>query len=166
MSRHSTSTLRDSVKEVDERRVVTISFVRDISKEDVRRYLFDVKVDFLSPHRPRNPRSPGETAQTTREYLAWMREFGRVIPVHFQEPFRRDFSKGWQPKVEDFATDLRGAIAGGAAGWCLHNGDNRWAPDAQPRRSFDMRGKRLFDQLDPVEQQTVEKLAVLVGQPR
>ena len=165
VSMEDARTLRDSVKEVDERRLVTISFVRDISKEDVRRYLLDVKVDFLSPHRPRNPRSAGETAQTTRQYLTWMRESGRVIPVHYQEPFRRDFSKGWQPKVEDFATDLRGAINGGAAGWCFHNGDNRWAPDAQPRRSFDMREKRLFEQLDPVERQTLKRLAGLVGQP-
>jgi hypothetical protein len=90
-----------------------------------------------------------------------MRELGRVIPVHYQEPFRRDFSKGWQPQVADFATDLEGAIQGGAAGWCLHNGDNRWAPDAQPRRSFDMRQKRLFPQLDDVEQQSLKKLAGL-----
>jgi len=165
VSMEDARTLRDSVKKVDERRLVTISFVRDISKEDIRRYVFDVKVDFLSPHRPRNPRSPGETAQTTRQYLTWMREFGRVIPVHYQEPFRRDFSRGWQPKVEDFATDLRGAMERGAAGWCLHNGDNRWAPDARPRRSFYMREKRLFEQLDPVEQLTLKRLASLVGQP-
>ena len=110
--------------------------------QPVGRYLLDVKVDFLSPHRPRNPRSAGETARTTSEYLTWMRGFERVIPVHYQEPFRRDFSKGWQPKVEDFATDLRGAIKGGAAGWCFHNGDNRWGPDAQPGRADHQDGHR------------------------
>jgi hypothetical protein len=153
--------MRDAVKRVDDRRLVTISYVGDLSKEEVGRYLSDAKVDFLSPHRPRNARSAGQTAQTTRQYLTWMRELGRVIPVHYQEPFRRDFSKGWQPQVADFATDLEGAIQGGAAGWCLHNGDNRWAPDAQPRRSFDMRQKRLFPQLDDVEQQSLKKLAGL-----
>ena len=152
-------TLRDSVKKVDGTRLLTISFVSDISKEDVRRYLYDAKLDFLSPHRPRNPRSASQTVKTTRQYLTWMRELGRIVPVHYQEPFRRDFSKGWQPKVEDFAIDLRGAIEGGAAGWCFHNGDNRWKPDAQPRRSFDMREKRLYEQLDAVEQQTLKRLA-------
>ena len=51
----------------------------------------------------------------------------------------------------DFPTDLRGAVTGGAAGWCLHNGSQRNAPDGQPRRSFDLRERRLFDQLDTEE---------------
>ena len=92
-----------------------------------------------------------------------MRELGRVVPVHYQEPFRRDFSKGWQPTAEDFVTDLRGAIRGGAAGWCFHNGDNRWGHDAQPRRSFDMRKRRLFEQLDSVELEALGKMAALAG---
>jgi hypothetical protein len=139
--------------------------VNIISKEDIGRYLLDVQVDFLSPHRLRNSRSAGETPQTTRRYLSWMHEFDRVVPLHYQEPFRRDFSKDWQPKAEDFATDLRGAIAGGAAGWCLDNGDNCWAADARHRRSFDMREKRLFEQLDAVEQETLKQLEILVRQP-
>lgn len=155
--------LRNRVKKVDQKRLVTISYVRDASEEDVRRYLFDVQVDFLSPHRPRNSGSAGQTAKMTRQYLTWMRRLGRVIPVHYQEPFRRDFSKGWQPTAEDFVTDLRGAIQGGAAGWCLHNGDNRWGPDAQPRRSFDMRQRRLFEQLDSMELEALKKLAAVAG---
>ena len=154
--------LRDRLKKVDPKRLVTISYVRDLSKEDVRAYLFKVQVDFLSPHRPRSPDSAGQTARTTRQYLTWMRQLGRVIPVHYQEPFRRDFSRGWQPTAEDFVTDLRGAIQGGAAGWCFHNGDNRWGQEAQPRRSFDMRKHRLFEQLDSVELEAVRKLAALV----
>ena len=39
--------LRDRLKKVDQKRLVTISYVRDPSKEDVRAYLFDVQVDFL-----------------------------------------------------------------------------------------------------------------------
>ena len=66
--------------------------------------------------------------------------------------------------MEDFLTDLDGAIQGGAAGWCFHNGDNRWAPDACPRRSFDMRNKRLFEQLDAVEHQTLKRASVLIAQ--
>lgn len=151
--------MRDRVKQVDAERLVTISYVGDLSKDETRRYLSDVKVDFLSPHRQRKPYSAGQTEQTTRQYLTWMRELGRTVPVHYQEPFRRDFSKGWQPKVSDFTKDLRGAIEGGGAGWCLHNGDNRWASDAQPRRSFDMRQRRLFVQFDEVEQQSLKELA-------
>ncbi len=33
----------------------------------------------------------------------------------------------------DFLTDLRGAVAGGAAGWCLHNGSQDTAPGKDRR---------------------------------
>jgi len=155
-------TLRNRVKKAAEQRLVTISYVRDPSKKDVRSYLLDVQVDFLSPHRPRNPKSANETARITRQYLTWMGESGRLIPIHYQEPFRRDFSKGWQPTAEDFQTDLEGAIESGAAGWCFHNGDNRWGRDGQPRRSFDMRQRRLFQQLDSVELEAVKRMAATV----
>jgi hypothetical protein len=154
--------LRNRLREVDAKRLVTISFVRDAAKEDVRHYLLDVDVDFLSPHRPRSSSSARQTEPVTQQYVAWMRELGRVVPVHYQEPFRRDFSKGWQPTTGDFEADLRGAIRGGAAGWCFHNGDNRWADDAHPRRSFDMRTSRLFEQLDGVERRTLKTLAALI----
>ena len=95
-----------------------------------------------------------------------MREFERLIPIHHQAPFRRDFSKGWQPTAEDFQTDLKGAIESGAAGWCFHNGDNRWGLDAQPRRSFDMRQRRLFEQLDSVELEAVKKMAAALSKTK
>ena len=110
-----------------------------------------VEVDFLAPHRPRHAGSPRQTEAKTRELLGWMQELGRVAPVHYQEPFRRGFSGQWDPSAEDFAADLRQAIAGGAAGWCLHNGDQREQPDGRPRRSFDLRKGRLFDRLDDEE---------------
>ncbi len=87
-----------------------------------------------------------------------MKEIGRVVPVHYQEPLRRGYAK-WIPTAPDFVTDLRGAIAGGAAGWCFHNGAERGTPDSQPRRSFDLSEKRLFDQLDPEERKAIEQLA-------
>jgi len=81
-----------------------------------------------------------------------MRELGRVVPVHYQEPFRRGFKPWeWEPKAEDFLTDLKGAIKGEAIGWYFHNGDQRNKPDKKPRRSFDLREKRLFEQLDEEE---------------
>jgi hypothetical protein len=53
--------------------------------------------------------------------------------------------------------DLRGAYTGGAAGWCLHNGQQKTTTENQPRRSFDLRSRRLFDQLDEVELQVVRQ---------
>jgi hypothetical protein len=89
-----------------------------------------------------------------------MRELGRVVPLHYQEPFRRGFGE-WEPTADDFLTDLRGARAGGAAGWCLHNGDQRRAPDGRPRRSFDLREGPLFEQLDPEERTVLDGLRAL-----
>jgi molybdopterin synthase catalytic subunit len=59
----------------------------------------------------------------------------------------------------DFLMDLRGAIEGGAAGWCFHNGSQRDAPQGRPRRSFDLGDQRLFEQLDPEERKFIETIA-------
>jgi hypothetical protein len=118
-------------------------------------------VDFLTPHRPRMELSPRETEAKTREYLQWMRQAGRVIPVHYQEPFRRDYSP-WQPRALDFLVDLRGAKDGGAAGWCLHNGSPRGTRRLTgPPRSFDLGQEkgRLFDQLDAEERLAADRAA-------
>ena len=151
--------LRNRIKELDPERLVTASHAGDISSEELSDYLTVVQVDFISPHRPRNAESPCQTAEKTQEYLSQMRKLGKVVPVHYQEPFRRDFGK-WQPKAQDFLTDLRNAIQGDAAGWCFHNGDARKQPDGRPRRSFDMRESegRLFDQLDADERQVVKQV--------
>jgi hypothetical protein len=87
-----------------------------------------------------------------------MEKIGRVVPILHQEPFRRGYTD-WQPTAADFLTDLGGAVAGGAAGWCLHNGTQRSTPDNDPRRSFDLRTKRLFDQLDAEEIRAVSGAA-------
>jgi endo-1,4-beta-mannosidase len=147
--------LRAVVRRLDPERLVTASHAGDIDRDDLRDYLQKVQVDFISPHRPRDAASPGQTEAKSREYLASIRELGRVVPLHYQEPFRRGFGR-WEPKAEDFLADLRGAIAGGAAGWCFHNGDERDEKDGRPRRSFDLRDGRLFDQLDTEEKKAVE----------
>lgn len=159
------SALRNRIKELDPKRLVTASHAGDIPQEELDDYLEDVQVDFISPHRPRNARSPHETLEKTREYLDQMREIGRVVPVHYQEPFRRDFGS-WQPKAEDFLTDLKNSIAGGAAGWCFHNGDARSKDDGRPRRSFDMHESegRMFQQLDDDEKSVVERVASVLHQ--
>ncbi len=133
--------LRDAIKEIDPERLVTAS-----------QGLRVAKVDFITPHRPRDAEAPSRTEAKTREYLRWMAELGEVVPLHYQEPFRRDY-QSWQPEFNDFMLDLRGAVAGGAAGWCLHNGSLRHAGsgDESPRRSFDLSEQCLMAQLDAVE---------------
>ena len=130
----------------------------DLTRGDIRQYLRTARLDFLSPHRPRAADSPAQTGAKTRQYLAWMKQLGRSVPVHYQEPFRRGYGK-WQPRAEDFAADLEGARTGGAAGWCFHNGDQRAAEGGRPRRSFDLREKRLFDQLDGEETRALRLMA-------
>jgi hypothetical protein len=90
--------------------------------------------------------------------------YGKRVPLHYQEPFRRDYTD-WQPTSQDFQTDLRGAINGGAAGWCFHTGAARDAEKGR-RRCFDLRAKRLFDQLDAEERKFVDGVAdVLTPNP-
>lgn len=156
-------TLRELVRRLDPKRLVTASFGgHDLSESDLRESLLTVGVDFLTPHRPREAESPGQTASKTRESLALMKTIGRTVPVHYQEPFRRGYG-AWEPVADDFLTDLRGAVAGGAAGWCFHNGSERDAEDERPRRSFDLRDKRLFDQFDEQEREVVERAAQVVA---
>ncbi len=149
--------LREDVKGADPLRLVTASSGTDIRHDELRDYLERAQLDFVCPHRGRSPKSPGETEENARKLLSWMKEFGRVVPVHYQEPFRRGYTD-WEPKVGDFVTDVLGAKAGGAAGWCFHNGSEKRGPEGQPRRSFDLRAKRLFDQLDPEERKAIERL--------
>jgi len=154
--------LRDRVRQLDPQRLVTASFGgHDLSIEDVREALLTIGLDFLAPHRPRGPESPGQTEARTRECLNLMKNVGRVVPVHYQEPFRRGYTE-WEPSAADFLADLRGAAAGGAAGWCFHNGTQRNAPDEQPRRSFDLSSRRLSEQLDGEERRFVAEAAKVV----
>jgi len=148
--------LREKVRTLDPDLLVTASFGgHDLSLKDVRGALDVAGVDLLCPHRPRHQRSPGETEAETRNILKFMQEVGRMVPVHYQEPFRRGYTE-WEPRAEDFLEDLRGALKGGGAGWCFHNGGQRTAQDEHPRRSFDLRTKRLMDQLDPEELKVVQ----------
>lgn len=99
----------------------------------------------------------------TRASLALMKAVGRTAPIHYQEPFRRGYSGGWEPSAADFLNDLKGAVSGGAAGWCLHNGSQRGAVEERPRRGFDLHDRRLLDQLDEVELQVVAQAASRTG---
>jgi hypothetical protein len=155
--------LREAVRAADPARLVTASFGgHDLSEQDVRDAVLTVGVDFLCPHRPRNPDSPSQTEARTRACLAIMKRLGRVVPIHYQEPFRRGYTR-WEPSAADFLADLRGAVAGGAAGWCFHNGSQAGTSDHQPRRSFDLRSQRLFDQLDAEELKVAGEAAYACG---
>ena len=149
--------LQEEVRRLEPRRLVTASFGgHDLSREEIRDAVVTAGLDFLCPHRPRSPDSPGQTEAQTRSIFAAGKELGRTTPVLYQEPFRRGYTD-WQPGAADFLVDLRGARAGGAAGWCFHNGQQRDTPDHQPRRSFDLRHRRLLDQLDPEESKVVHE---------
>lgn len=159
--------LADAVRAVDPERLLTASHAGgELGRDDLERYVREAKVDFLTPHAPRGSESARGNEARTRELLGHLRELGKPMPVHFQEPFRRAYSRGWEPSAEDFLTDLRGAVAGGAAGWCFHNGSVRNADgDGRPRRSFDLRDTegRLFAQLDEVELAVVRACRALVA---
>ncbi len=146
--------LREFARTIDAQRLVTASWGGDMNEAAVRDAIEKAGLDFICPHRPRNAASPAETERMTKQLLRYMEAIGRRVPVHYQEPFRRGYRE-WEPQAEDFLTDLRGAIAGGAAGWCFHNGATRRSPDGQPGRSFNMRTRRLFEQLDEQERYVV-----------
>jgi hypothetical protein len=155
--------LRETVRRLDSARLVTASFGgHDLDEKDLRESLTDIGLDFLTPHRPRAAESPGQTEAQTKLALAAMKRIGRIAPVHYQEPFRRGYG-GWQPVAQDFLTDLRGAIAGGGAGWCFHNGTQNGSPSSQPRRSFDLSDRRLFEQLDEEERRAVAEIRNVVA---
>jgi hypothetical protein len=149
--------LRGVAKGIDEKRLITASHAGgDLSREDLEKYLKVVKVDFVSVHRPREAGSAAKTEAKTKEMLKWMEAMGKVVPVQFDEPFRRGYAD-WSPQVEDFLADLKGAKAGGAAGWCFHNGGDKDVKDGR-RRSFDLSEKGLMEQLDQVEREFMREM--------
>jgi hypothetical protein len=154
--------LRADVRKLDPQRLVTASYAgHDFTKDDLREALLSAGLDFICPHRPRTPESPSQTEAQTRSCFTAMKELGRVAPILYQEPFRRGYVQ-WEPVAADFLVDLRGAVAGGAAGWCFHNGQQRNTSGNEPRRSFDLRARRLFDQLDSEERKVAEQAGALL----
>jgi hypothetical protein len=150
--------LRVAARKIDAKRLITASHAGgDLSKEELEKYLKVVEVDFVSVHRPREEGSAAQTEGKAKEMLKWMETIGRVVPLHFDEPFRRGYSD-WKPQVEDYLEDLKGAKAGGAAGWCFHNGAEKTEQDGRPRRSFDLSEKSLMAQLDPIERDFLREL--------
>jgi len=159
--------LRDCVKQADPGRLVTASHAGDLDPDDLYEYITAARLDFLTPHRPRQAGSPAQTAQKTELLARRMQRLGKVVPVLYQEPFRRGLA-GWQPGADDYLTDLRAAIDSGAAGWFFHNGPAGASPKGRPRRCFDLRANegRLMTQLDNEERTFLRQAARhLRGQP-
>ena len=154
--------LRALVRARDPERLVTASHAGDIGDADLREYLFTVGVDFLCPHRPRSPETPPATESRTVRYRETMLRLGRVVPLHYQEPLRRGWG-AWSPRAEDFLADLGGARAGGAAGWCFHNGSDGATPDGEPRRGFDLHRRGLFAQFDGEEMRALPLLGAALA---
>ena len=103
--------LRELVRELDPYRLVTASFGGDLSTNDLNDAISFISMDFICPHRPREKGSAEQTEARTRGYLGTIKQMGHVVPVHYQEPFRRGYGK-WEPTAADFLTDLRGAVEG------------------------------------------------------
>ena len=141
--------LAQRVRALDPKRLLTASFGGgDPDQEALREVILRIGVDILCPHRPRLAGSPEQTEAQTKRYLDVIKHLGRSVPVLYQEPFRRGYGR-WEPVATDFWCDLRGALAGGAAGWCFHNGQQQRSDP--PYRCFDLTKKRFFDQLDSEE---------------
>ena len=158
VSKDEVADLIRAVKRIDALRICTASCVPDT--ENVGELIALTGIDFIAPHLSRTSASPAQTEPYCRDILSAMRGSGRIVPVHLQEPFRRGYAD-WRPKAEDFKTDLIGALNGGAAGWCFHNGATRNADGDRPRRSFDMRSGegRLFSLLDEEEKRFFTMIA-------
>ena len=134
--------LREQVRELDPGRLVTASFGGMTSTRRPAGGDADDRPRFRRPHRPRDAGSAGQTEARTRESLATMRAMARRYRC-----ITRSRSAGVRPLAADgerLPHHLRGAVDGGAAGWCLHNGSSRGQPEERPRRSFDPHDRRLF----------------------
>jgi len=112
--------------------------------------------DFMAPHLCRDQGCAAQTYGTVANFITWMGQYGRRMPVQLQEPFRRGYGS-YNPVLNDFLTDCAGGKDAQAAGWCFHNG---WNNGSRPYRCFDMRDGegRLFAQIDSEEWQVVNQV--------
>ena len=149
-----------AIKMIDPNRLCTASGVPSDQK-DLNQYLSVGHCDFISTHLCRDAECPAQTINTVKTFITWMNNLGKRVPVHLQEPFRRDYAS-YQPVQDDFYRDNGGGKLAEAAGWCLHNGSNH---GKSPWRSFNMTGDkgRLYAQLDSVEREVSDNLNDIIG---
>lgn len=151
VSNEDVGALISAIKKIDPKRLCTASGVPG-SPEDMADCIKTSRCDFIAPHLPRDDGSSRKTKETVGKFISWMSQAHlRRVPIHLQEPFRRDYG-AYQPTEDDYYTDALGAVEGGAAGWCLHNGSGSMN-GSRRFRSFRMTDKdgRLYEQLDDVE---------------
>jgi len=153
--------LINAIKAIDPTRLCTASST-PTSQSQLSDFKNTAKMDFISPHLCRDSSCPAATLGTVNNYSSWMDNLGWRIPIHLQEPFRRGYSTSFNPLEDDFLRDCSGGKLAGAAGWCLHNGDNF---DAAPYRSFTMdnaRG-RLYAQWESAETNVTNQVSALIA---
>jgi hypothetical protein len=91
----------------------------------------------------RDATSPNRTG-ADQTASAWIKEIGRAVPVHYQS--RSVAVTGNGSRAPRMVTDVRGARNGGA-GWCFTTATRATRPMATRVALFDLRDKRLFDDL-------------------
>ena len=143
------------IKSVDPKRLCTASCM-PVSLDQLSAIMNIARVDLLAPHLCRHQGCADRTQETVKGTLEWMRSIEKTVPIHLQEPFRRGYGN-YEPEVDDFLRDLAGAVRGGAAGWCFHNGAQQ---GDRPFRSFSLASSegRLYEQLDASELAVLSKM--------
>ena len=143
-----------AVRGRDPDRLVTASLGGNAPSDAATRYieLYTVaNIDFATPHFPRDDVWAAETQSRVETMRGLLVDAGWDRAIYLQEDARRGYGSAMWPK-EDFLTAAAGARAGGASGWCFHNG-----------AGFDLGAQTLFDQLDDVELDTIDELASAAG---
>ncbi|MHB1462934.1 MAG: cellulase family glycosylhydrolase [Armatimonadota bacterium] len=140
-----------AVKASDPKRICTASGVPNSSK-NLNEYLTTGHCDFIATHLGRGRGDSSRTLGEVAKFVGWMKQLGRRVPVHLQEPFRQGYGN-YTPEMDDYYRDAEGGKLAGAAGWCLHNGSSQSDTHGRPNRSFQMSDTdgRLFTQLDKLE---------------
>jgi hypothetical protein len=108
-------------------------------------------LDFATPHFSRDAGWAAATEERVGTMRTVLLEAGWDRPIYLQEEARNGYGGAEWPK-SDFLTAVAGAARAGAAGWCFHT-------DA----GFDLQATSFFDQLDPIEQDTIDELAAAGG---
>jgi len=156
--------LIDAIKAINPNRLCTASGVPG-SQSELNNYFTQGHVDFITPHLCRNTGCSAQTVGMVNQFVGWMNNLGFRAPVHLQEPFRRGYAS-YNPTVEDFYRDCSGGKIAEAAGWCLHNGNNKLdSPDYRPWRCFNMSNAegRLYAQWDSVESTVTNVIDEQIG---
>ncbi|MBI4578489.1 MAG: cellulase family glycosylhydrolase [Planctomycetes bacterium] len=156
--------LVNAVKAIDPGRLCTASNGGGLSSQsELNNYLAVGHVDFLAVHYGGRLSLPPTAFGEVQKYVGWMAVLGTRVPIHWQEPFRRDKEPAWQPVAEDFYRSETGVKLAEAAGWCFHNGGPR--NDTRPFRSFNMSDPegRLYAQLDSEERTACDNFIAQIG---